>query len=84
MPYNRVSTDSGYPWAMFGPLNGVRVALVAAAAIAALIALGTGFTLAGLVLLVAIAVHGLGWLYLYRQRPSGGHEDDPRAPHSPI
>ena len=64
---------------MFGPLNGVRVALVAAAAIAAIVALGAGFTLAGLVLLVGIAVHGLGWLYLYRQGDQG-----PRAPHSPV
>jgi 4-hydroxybenzoate polyprenyltransferase len=67
---------------MFGPLNGVRVALVAAAAIAAVVALGAGFTLAGLVLLVGIAVHGLGWLYLYRQGDES--RSGPRAPHSPV
>ena len=53
---------------MFGPLNGVRAALVAAATIAALIALAAGFTLAGWVLLLGVAIHGFGWLFLYRQQ----------------
>ncbi len=53
---------------MFGPLNGVRVALVAAAVVAALAAFFTGFTGAGVVLLVGVTIHGVGWLYLYNQR----------------
>ena len=55
---------------VFGPLNGVRVALVAAAAVAALAAFFTGFTGAGVVLLVGVTIHGVGWLYLYNQRDS--------------
>lgn len=54
---------------MFGPLNGVRVALVAGAVLAAIAALFTGYIAAGIVLLVGVALHGLGWLYLYNQRP---------------
>ena len=62
---------------MFGPLNGVRVALVATACVAAIAALVAGFTAAAIVLLVAVGIHGLGWLYLYRQRvESGLHTDD--------
>lgn len=61
---------------MFGPLNGVRSALVAAATIAALIALVAGFTVAGLVLLAGTAIHGLGWLFLYRQ-----HTGESPPPH---
>ena len=53
---------------MFGPLNGVRVALVAGAILAALAALFAGFVGAAIVLLVAVAIHGLGWLYLYSHR----------------
>lgn len=56
---------------MFGPLNGVRVALVAAALVAAMAAFVTGFTAAGIVLSVGIIIHGLGWLYLYNQRQTG-------------
>jgi ABC-type proline/glycine betaine transport system permease subunit len=56
---------------MFGPLNGVRVALVSAAAVAALAAFFVGFTGAGVVLLVGVGVHGLGWLYLYTKQDSG-------------
>ncbi len=55
---------------MFGPLNGARVALVAAAAVGALAAFFTGFTGAGVVLLVGVTIHGFGWLYLYNQRDS--------------
>jgi hypothetical protein len=52
---------------MFGPLNGVRVALVSLAAVAAVAALVAGYPLVTVVLVAGIAVHGLGWLYLYRQ-----------------
>jgi hypothetical protein len=62
---------SGYCGAMFGPLNGVRVALVSAAAVAALAAFFVGFTGAGVVLLIGVGVHGLGWLYLYAKQDSG-------------
>ncbi|MFQ5523332.1 MAG: hypothetical protein ACE5F5_07105 [Acidimicrobiia bacterium] len=55
---------------MFGPLNGVRVALVAAAIFAAVAAFVAGYAAAGWVLLIGVAAHGLGWLYLYRQRGS--------------
>lgn len=53
---------------MFGPLNGVRTALVIAAFLAALVCLIVGYTGAALVLLAGVAVHGLGWLYLYVNR----------------
>jgi hypothetical protein len=53
---------------VFGPLNGVRVALVATAVVASLAALFVGFIGAAVVLLVAVAIHGLGWLYLYTRR----------------
>jgi hypothetical protein len=52
---------------MFGPLNGVRVALVASAAVAAIAALIAGYPFVAAVLIAGVAVHGLGWLYLYRQ-----------------
>lgn len=55
---------------MFGPLNGVRTALVIAAGVAAAISAVAGYPGAALVLVVGIAIHGLGWLYLYaRRRP---------------
>jgi ABC-type proline/glycine betaine transport system permease subunit len=53
---------------MFGPLNGVRTALVIAAALAAIVSFVAGYPGAGLVLLAGVAVHGLGWLYLYVNR----------------
>lgn len=53
---------------MFGPLNGVRTALVIAAGVAALISLILGYPAAAAILGVGIAVHGLGWLYLYHDR----------------
>lgn len=53
---------------MFGPLNGVRIALVAMAVVAAVAAAISGYFLASLVLLVAVGIHGLGWLYLYSRR----------------
>ncbi len=55
---------------MFGPLNGVRVALVVSAFFAAVAAFITGYPAAGWVLLIGVVVHGFGWLYLYRQRGS--------------
>ncbi|CAN5854039.1 hypothetical protein BH23ACT5_BH23ACT5_00230 [soil metagenome] len=53
---------------MFGPLNGARTALVAAAALAALVAAAFGQWVVTSVLALGIAIHGLGWLYLYNQR----------------
>ena len=58
---------------MFGPLNGVRVALVGLAVVAGLIAILAGYPGAALVLFAGVAVHGLGWLYLYRQRARTPH-----------
>jgi hypothetical protein len=52
---------------MFGPLNGVRVALVSFAIVAAIAGLIAGYPLVAVVLLAGVALHGLGWLYLYRQ-----------------
>ncbi len=52
---------------MFGPLNGVRVALVGFAVVAAIAALIVGYPLVAVVLLTGVAIHGLGWLFLYRQ-----------------
>lgn len=57
---------------MYGPLNGVRVALVAATVLAAIAAILVGFTGAAIVLLVGVAIHGLGWVYLYFR----GYPDD--------
>lgn len=60
--------DGGeYPGPMFGPLNGVRTALVIAAGLAGLLAAALGQWIVTLVLLIGVAIHGLGWLYLYRQ-----------------
>lgn len=51
---------------MFGPLNGVRTALVIGAAVAALVAGALGHWAVTLVLGLGVGLHGLGWLYLYR------------------
>lgn len=59
--------DKTYRGPMFGPLNGVRVALVSAAAAAGLAAIIAGYVGAGVVLLVGVGIHGLGWLYLYNK-----------------
>lgn len=59
---------------MFGPLNGVRTALVIGAAVAAVVAAALGHWAVTLVLGLGVAVHGLGWLYLYRV-----HQRDIRA-----
>lgn len=57
---------------MFGPLNGVRTALVVLATFAALLAAIFGeWVMTGL-LLAGVAVHGAGWWYLYRQHQRGG------------
>ena len=57
---------------MFGPLNGVRTALVIAAAVAAgLAAIFGQWIMAGMLLLGVIG-HGFGWLYLYRRRRLDG------------
>jgi hypothetical protein len=53
---------------VFGPLNGVRLALVIAAGVAGLVAIVAGFALAGAVLLAGVALHGAGWIYLYNHR----------------
>ena len=53
---------------MFGPLNGVRTALVISAAVAAIAAALVGQWVVTVSLLAAVAVHGLGWWYLWRQR----------------
>jgi len=52
-------------------LNGVRTALVIAALLAALVSLVAGYPGAAAILAVGVAIHGLGWLYLYlnRDRP---------------
>ena len=52
---------------MYGPLNGVRVALVTLAALAALLAAILGYPMVTLVLVVGVALHGLGWMYLANQ-----------------
>lgn len=49
---------------MYGPLNGVRVALVAAATLAALTAAALGYWSATVMLLAGVALHGAGWVYL--------------------
>lgn len=59
---------------MFGPLNGVRLALVIGALVAALISFIVGFPGAGLVLLVGVALHGFGWVYLYLKRQPDASE----------
>ncbi|MFP3913328.1 MAG: hypothetical protein ACLFWM_00505 [Actinomycetota bacterium] len=53
---------------MFGPLNGVRTALVIGAALTALVAAVLGQWTVTVVLGLGVAVHGLGWLYLYQVR----------------
>lgn len=52
---------------MFGPLNGVRTALVILAGVAAVIAAGLGEPIVAGVLAIGVGLHGLGWWYLYRQ-----------------
>jgi hypothetical protein len=54
---------------MFGPLNGVRTALVIAAGIAALAAAIVGEWVMASLLAAGVAGHGIGWWYLWKQRP---------------
>ena len=49
---------------MYGPLNGVRVALVTLATLAALMAAILGYWIVTLTLVIGVALHGFGWLYL--------------------
>ncbi len=63
-----------YPQSVFGPLNGVRTALVIGAVIAALVSLLAGHTGAAGILLLGVAIHGLGWLYLYGMRDKANSE----------
>lgn len=53
---------------MFGPLNGVRTALVIAAAVAAIAAAILGEWVMATLLFAGVALHGLGWWYLWRRR----------------
>ncbi|WP_420612246.1 hypothetical protein [Candidatus Spongiisocius sp.] len=59
---------------MYGPLNGVRVALVTLAVLAALGAAILGHWIVTLVLGAGVALHGLGWLYLAQQAKIGSEE----------
>ena len=52
---------------MFGPLNGVRTALVITAALAALLASAFGEWVMAAMLLAGVVLHGYGWWYLYRR-----------------
>ena len=51
---------------MFGPLNGVRTALVVTVVIAALAAVILGQYLVAVVFAAGVFVHGLGWWYLHK------------------
>jgi hypothetical protein len=53
---------------MFGPLNGVRTALVVMAGVAAVAAAFMGQWLVTAVLLAGVAVHGAGWWFLWSKR----------------
>lgn len=54
---------------MYGPLNGVRAALVTLAILAALAAAILGQWLVTLILGTGVALHGLGWMYMARHAP---------------
>ena len=56
---------------VYGPLNGVRVALVTLAVLAALMGAVLGYWMVTLVLAVGVALHGFGWLYLAQQAKTG-------------
>lgn len=60
---------------MFGPLNGVRVALVACAVLAAIAAAALGYWTAAGVLLAGVAAHGAGWFYLAAKAKAERPED---------
>lgn len=61
-----------YAGSVFGPLNGVRTALVIAALVAALVSLVAGYPAASLILIAGVVIHGFGWLYLYANRNRAG------------
>lgn len=52
---------------MYGPLNGVRVALVTLAGLAVITLLAVGQPLGALFLAAGVALHGYGWVYLKRK-----------------
>jgi hypothetical protein len=54
---------------MFGPLNGVRTALVVAAGLCAVLALFLGRAEVALILMAGIAAHGGLWWWMWRHRP---------------
>ena len=54
---------------MYGPLNGVRTALVITAVVAGISAAMLGEFLVAAVLAAGVGVHGLGWWYLSKQSP---------------
>lgn len=54
---------------MYGPLNGVRTALVVTAVVAGVAAAFLGEFLVSAVLAAGVGVHGLGWWYLSKQSP---------------
>lgn len=54
---------------MFGPLNGVRTALVVGAVLASLVGLILGYPIVALILGAGIAAHAGLWVWLYRHRP---------------
>jgi hypothetical protein len=60
---------------MFGPLNGVRTALVVGAVIASLLALMLGYPIVAVVLGVGIAAHVGLWVWLYQRRPQDPPSD---------
>ncbi len=60
---------------MYGPLNGVRVALVTLAVIAALVAAVLGYWMVSLILVIGVALHGFGWLYLAQQADQKPEQD---------
>jgi hypothetical protein len=68
----RIEVEEG--GAVFGPLNGVRTALVVGAALAALVAALLGLWVVTAVLAVGIVAHGALWVWLYRSATRG---DDP-------
>jgi hypothetical protein len=55
---------------MFGPLNGVRLALVILAGVAAIVAAGFGQWTVTAVLSAGILIHGMLWLKMYRDHNS--------------
>jgi EamA domain-containing membrane protein RarD len=52
---------------MYGPLNGVRIALVALAVLAVITLAVLGETVGALALAAGVAFHAYGWVYLKRK-----------------